>query len=333
MTDIEDLARDDVAAVEAGEPRVITENLGAADRRYLKATRAGGGTALVVIAAIGVFLVLGSIPALKSQGWSFFTETRWEPGGDNPRFGVASLVFGTIQVAVIGLVFAVPASIGAALFLTEIAPPRLRKPFVTLVDLLASVPSLIFGLWGVFFMVPRMVGVSQFLSNHLGFIPIFKAEDAELSRSPFMAGLIVAIMVLPICTSVMREVFAQTPPSEKEAALALGGTRLGMIRAVVLPFGRGGIIGGSMLGLGRALGETIAVAVVLGSVSDSSVRILANGGSTIASMIALTFGEASKSTIPALMAAGLVLFMITLVVNLFATRVVNRSRSGQGVEI
>jgi len=333
MFDLDDHAQDDVDAASGGTPREVTETPGAADRRYLRGTRVGGGTALVIISAIGLFLVVESIPALRSQGWSFFTETRWEPGGNDPRFGVASLVFGTLQIAFIGLLLAVPASIGAALFLTEIAPPRLRKPFVTLVDLLASVPSLIFGLWGVFYMAPRMVGFSSFLSTHLGFIPFFRTENSELSRSPFIAGLIVAIMVLPICTSVMREVFAQTPPSEKEAALALGGTRFGMIRTVVLPFGRGGIIGGSMLGLGRALGETIAVAIVLGSVSQSSIRILENGGSTIASMIALTFGESSKTTIPALMAAGLVLFVITLVVNLLAARVVSSSRSGQGVEI
>lgn len=332
MTDV-DHALEDVAAVLGGEPRSIEQTPVAADRRYLRLTRVGGAASLVVISAIGLFLVVQSVPALRDQGWSFFTETQWAPGAGKTRYGVASLVLGTLEVAAVGLLLAVPLSIGAALFLTEVAPVRLRRPFVTLVDLLASVPSLIFGLWGAYFMAPRVEGFSQFLSDHLGWIPIFDAEGMLMNRSPFMAGLIVAIMVLPICTSVMREVFAQTPPSEKEAALALGGTRWGMIRTVVLPFGRGGIIGGSMLGLGRALGETIAVAVVLGSVSESSYRILANGGSTIASMIAITFGEATESTIPALMAAGLVLFLITLVVNLVASRIVSRSRSGAGVEI
>jgi len=319
-------ARDDV-------PRETSSELLPADRRYERFARLGGSSVLLILCGIGLFLVIRSGDALSTAGLRFLVETTWSPNSIPPVFGVASLMFGTVLVAGIALLFAVPLAIGCALFLTEVCPIRFRKPFVTLVDLLAAIPSLIFGLWGLFFMAPRVIGFSQFLTEHFSWIPFFETTDENFKSSIFMASLIVAVMTIPICTSVMREVFAQTPPMEKEAALALGGTRWGMIRTVVLPFGKGGIIGGAMLGLGRALGETIAVAILFGSVSPTTIRVLGGGGSTIASMIALTFGEASEFGISALMAAGLALFVLTLVVNLIASSIVSRSRSGAGVEI
>jgi phosphate transport system permease protein len=201
---------------------------------------------------------------------------------------------------------------------------------------LAAVPSLLFGLWGFLYLSDKIVPISRWLSQNLGFIPLFKTEsDASLTGSIFIAGIVVALMVLPIITSVVREVFSQTPPGEKEAALALGGTRWGMIRAVVFPFGKGGIIGGSMLGLGRALGETIAVALLLPQVPQKigeSIHILQNGGATVSGFIANRAGADSFTT-SGLLAAGLVLFVITLGTNMIASVVVSKSRSGAGVDI
>jgi phosphate transport system permease protein len=195
------------------------------------------------------------------------------------------------------------------------------------------VPSLIYGLWGRFFLQPRLVKVSHWLTTHVAFIPIFKTHTTLLGGTTFIAGFVVAIMVLPLCTAIFREVFTQAPPGEKEGALALGGTRWGMIRTVVLPFGRGGIVGGSMLGLGRALGETIAVALIISPINHDLIHILDRGGNSISALIALRFGESTPFGINALMAAGLVLFVMTLIVNAFASMIVNRSRSGSATEI
>jgi phosphate transport system permease protein len=227
----------------------------------------------------------------------------------------------------------VPFGTIAALCITEYASPKLRRYLTGLVDLLAAIPSLIFGLWGFLFLGPQVVPLSRWLTDHLGWIPIFKTDPgARLTGSMFIAGIVVALMVVPIVASVVREVFGQTPPGEREAALALGSTRWGMIRAVVLPYGTGGIIGGAMLGLGRALGETIAVALLLPQVPEITVKILQNGGATVSGFIALRAGGDSF-TVSGLMAAGLVLFLMTLATNMIASVVVARSRSGAGVEL
>src|SRR5262249_32962013 len=193
--------------------------------------------------------------------------------------------------------------------------------------------SLIYGLWGLFWLQPRLRPVSAWLSHHLAFIPIFKARPGNYTSSTFIAGVVVSLMVLPICTAVMREGVSQAPPGEKEGALALGGTKWGMIRTVVLPFGRGGIVGGSMLGLGRALGETIAVALIISRTFEPTIRILDGAGNSIAAQIALQWNESSPFGQSALLAAGLALFTITLIVNFFASLVVSRSRSGAATEI
>ncbi len=325
----------DWASAEQGEdtPRSIHQELLPADRLYQRITRGAGSLSLFLISAIGLFLLVKSWDAISTGGTKLLTDRNWAPMAPVKELGVASLLFGTILVAVVGLIVAVPVSIGAALFLTEIVPRRAKGLFVSLVDLLAAVPSLLFGLWGVYFMAPRVIGLSGFLNKHVSWVPFFGGKQSQFEASVFIAGLIIALMVIPICTSIMREVFAQAPPAEREAALALGGTRWGMIRTVVLPFGRGGIIGGTMLGLGRALGETIAVALILGNVSPATWRILGGGGSTVSSAIALTFPDSDEFGISALMAAGVALFILTLVVNLVASAIVSRSRSGQGVEL
>ncbi|MDQ6696642.1 MAG: phosphate ABC transporter permease subunit PstC [Actinomycetota bacterium] len=301
------------------------------DRVYRAVVRTAGSATLILMALIGTFLLVQSLPALRSAHWSFLTQTEWNP--DASKFGIATLLLGTVLIAIEALLIAVPLAVGAALFVSEYAPPRLRRPITSVVDLLAAVPSLIYGLWGRFFLQPRLVKVSDWLSTHVAFVPIFKTKTTLLGGTTFIAGFVVAIMVLPLCTAIFREVFAQAPPGEKEGALALGGTRWGMIRTVVLPFGRGGIIGGSMLGLGRALGETIAVALIISPIYHDMVHILDRGGNSISALIALRFGESTPFGINALMAAGLVLFVVTLIVNAFASVIVSRSRSGQATEI
>ena len=236
-------------------------------------------------------------------------------------------------VALVAVAIAIPFGILSALFITEYSSARTRKWLTGIVDLLAAVPSLLFGLWGFLFLSDKVEPVSRWLTDHLGWIPIFNTDpEASLNGSIFIAGIVVSLMVLPIVTSIVREVFSQTPPGEKEAALALGSTRWGMIRAVVLPYGRGGIIGGSMLGLGRALGETIAVAILLPDVPEVTIKILENGGATISGFIANRAGSDAFTT-SGLMAAGLVLFVITLATNMIASVVVSRSRSGAGVDL
>ena len=276
-------------------------------------------------------MTLGSGSA--AAGFGFFTTIEWRVDINPPIFGGLGLLSGTVIVAVIACLVAIPVSVLSALFITDFAGPRLRNSLTGVVDLLAAIPSLLYGLWGMAYLNDRIAPLSAWLSHNLGWIPIFHTKpEADLTGSMFIAGLVVSMMVMPITTSIMREVFAQTPPGEKEAALALGSTHWGMIWNVVLPYGRGGIIGGSMLGLGRALGETIAVKLLLPQVPNLSGHILQNGGATISGFLATYAGYADRVTQP-LMAFGLVLFVFTIAVNLGASAIIARSRSGEGVEV
>jgi phosphate transport system permease protein len=303
------------------------------DRIFRAVVRTGGGLTLAVMALIAFFLVNRSSKAIHVMGfWKFLTTQKWVPDGGH--FGIGAVLFDTAVIALVAIVIAVPTSIAVALFITEYAPRRLKRALTSLVDLLAAVPSIIYALWGLFFLAPRERGVAIWLSTHLAFIPIFKTpSDGRFSGSVFLAGIVVSLMTVPICTSVMREVFSQAPMGEREGALALGGTRWGMIRTVVLPFGRGGMIGGAMLGLGRALGETIVVAVLISPIFIRSTQILHQGGNSVSALIADRWSEASQLGISALMAAGLTLFALTLIVNTFAAVIVARSRSGAATEI
>jgi phosphate transport system permease protein len=313
-------------------PRRLTERLGRADRVFHRVVAGAGATLFILLVLIGFFLLLRSAPALQTAGFGFFTTIEWRTDLDPPVFGVLGMLSGTVIVALIACLVAIPVSLLAALFITEYASARLRDTLTGVVDLLAAIPSLLYGLWGMTYLNDRIVPLSRWLADNLGWIPVFSTRpEAELTGSMFIAGLIVSLMVMPITTSIMREVFAQTPPGEKEAALALGGTRWGMIRSVVLPFGRGGVIGGSMLGLGRALGETIAVKLMLPQVPILSGHVLENGGATISGFIAHNAGASEKIT-GALLAFGLVLFAFTIAVNLVASWIIARSRSGSGVD-
>ena len=284
---------------------------------------------LVVIVAIAAFLVYRAVPALRADTANFLLEKTWFPNSAPPVFGIAALAFGTLLSSAIALVIAFPVALGVALFISHYAPRRLAAPLGYLVDLLAAVPSVVFGLWGIYFLNPRIIDTSAFLEKHVGFVPLFQTAGAY-GRSVFLAGVVLAIMILPIIASLSREVFLQVPTANQEAALALGATRWEMIRTAVLPFGRPGVIGATMLGLGRALGETIAVALVLSASFRIDLHILQPGGNTIAANIANGFGEANPTGRGALIASGLVLFAITLVVNMLARAVINRRKDFTG---
>jgi phosphate transport system permease protein len=325
---------DDHTTIPEHSPRPVTDVPSRGDRWFNRVTLASGLVVLVLLTLVGLFLLLRSREALSQTGlWEFLTREGWRTDVDPPRIGVLGLLTGTVVVAIIAIVIAVPFGVLAALFITEYSSPRTRRYLTSVVDLMAAIPSLLFGIWGFLFLSDQVVPLSRWLTENLGWIPIFATDaGANLTGSMFIAGIVVSLMTLPIIASVVREVFAQTPPGEKEAALALGGTRWGMIRAVVLPYGKGGIIGGSMLGLGRALGETIAVLFLLPQVPEVTFKILQNGGATVSGFIALRAG-ADAFTVSGLMAAGLVLFVLTLATNLVASVIVSRSRSGQGVEL
>ena len=287
-------------------------------------------TVLVLLTLVGVFLLWQSRHAWAYSGFSFFTTVVWSTNTIHIVIGVAGLLFGTIVVALIAECIAVPMGILAALFIAEYAPLGMRKVLQGLIDLLAAIPSLLFGPWGFLTLQYQIEPLSRWLTTYFGWIPIFQtSKGSSLLSSMFIAGIVVSLMCIPIVASICRAVFAQTPPGEKEAALALGATKWGMIRTVVLPYGRGGIIGGSMLGLGRALGETIAVTLILPQVPLVSSHILQEGGGTIAGFIAQRAGS-DPFTVSGLMAAGLVLFALTLTTNLIASTIVSRSRSGSG---
>src|SRR5947209_483437 len=280
---------------------------------------------LVLIVAIATFLVWKAVPALRTADFHFFTEKTWFPDAKPAKFGVAAITFGTVLSSVIALILVVPVALGAALTLTELAPRRLGTMGGYVIDVLAAVPSVVYGLWGVYFLVPRLIPMQRWLAVHASFIPLFQNKGNTFGRSVFAASTVLAIMILPIIAAIAREVFRQVPQANREAALALGATRWETIRMAVLPPSRSGVVGAIMLGLGRALGETIAVALVLAAAFNVSLHIFEPGGNTIAANIATKFGEAGIVGREALIASGLVLFAITLVVNMVARSVVYRS--------
>jgi phosphate transport system permease protein len=327
----------------ADVPRPLRSSVPASDRAFRGVARAGGLLMLLIMGAIGVFLALKAVPALNVFGWHFLIDHQWfSTGARNSGIGIASVALGSVLVALVAVVVSFPLAAVTALYITEYAPRALRQTFVTVMDLMAAVPSVVYGLWGFSVLEAAVPDLARWLQTYLPWVPIFQVDadpkaavwdQPSYEKSILLCGLTVSLMVIPIACSVMREVFSQAPPGEREAALALGGTRWGMIRSVVLPFGRGGIIGGTMLGLGRALGETIAVSLIISPTFDFHFHILQRGGDTISALIALRFGDADPAQLSALMAAGLVLFAITVIVNILAGIVVARSRSGAATEI
>ena len=289
------------------------------DRVFASLAMYAGVLILVVLAGVAAFLIAEALPALAAPAEEL-------PGGQNLFAYIAPLVFGTILSAAIALIVATPLAVAVALFITHFAPPRVAQTLGYLVDLLAAVPSIVYGLWGIFVLGPAAVSVMQWLEDNLGFIPLFKGPASVTGRTMLVAGLVMAVMIIPIVSAVAREVFTQTPRRLQEGAIALGATRWEMIRMAVLPFGKSAIISGSMLGLGRALGETMAVAIILSVSGVVTFNLISQSNpSTIAANIALQFPESSGLDINTLVASGLVLFAITLVVNMAARAIIGRT--------
>lgn len=303
-----------LAPVDTEAPRRLGDSI------FAGLARSAGILIMVALAGVGIFLLIEGAPAITASGEEAY-------GNDNIVLFVWPLLFGTLLAAVIALLLAVPLAVGVALVISHYAPRRVAKPIGYVIDLLAAIPSVVYGLWGAFVLAPAILPSYQWLAEHLGWLPFFEGP-ATTGRTILTASIVLAIMVLPIVTAICREIFAQTPRMNEEAALALGATRWEMIRMTVFPYSRSGVISAVMLGLGRALGETMAVAMVL-SVGIGVVTfnlISPENPSTIAANIALNFGNASGMKINVLIFSGLVLFVISFAVNFFGRWIATRGQ-------
>jgi len=311
------------------KPRTITTELRFTDKVFRGVVTGGGMVSLVILGLIGFFLIYNGFEAIRNAGFAFLTGFDWVdavPENNQPAsYGIGAMLYGTIVTGILALIMGVPIAVGTALFLSYYAPEWLKKPMVVVVDVMAAIPSIVYGLWGFFVLMPHAEYWAKLIHKYFSFIPLFDMPAPVYTRSPFIAGLVLAIMITPIVTAISREVFAQTPLERIQAAYALGATKWSMIKAVVFPYGRGGVVGGAMLGLGRALGETVAVYTVLNLVYDIRIEVLLSAGGNVASMIVNKFGEADFVELQALMAAGFVLFLVTLIVNFFANYIINKT--------
>ena len=284
-----------------------------------------GALVLVILGLIAYTMIHKAMPAFRSEGLSYLTSDVWDPA--NAHFGTLAFTFGTVVVSAISLVLAVPVSIGIALFTTDLAPGWLQRPIVYIVDLLAAVPSVVYGLWGLLVLAPALPGFYQGWHDVFGDIPVVGSlfDGAPINGRSFMtAGMILAIMITPIITSVARETFATVPQSLKDAAHALGATRWEMIRASVLPHSRSGLVAAILIGLGRALGETIAIALVIGSSPQITAKLFSSGDA-LPAVIVNQWPESTGTYKAALLGMGVVLFMLTLVVGVAARALVTRA--------
>ena len=289
------------------------------DRLFSGAAVGAGIAILTVLAGVAIFLLIQAIPSLSASQDELLE-------GESIVAYIAPIAFGTVLAAALAVIIAVPLAVAVALFISHIAPRRLAQPLGYVVDLLAAIPSIVYGLWGIFVLGPAAVGVMQWLEDNLGFIPLFEGPASVTGRTMLVVGVVLAVMILPIVSAVAREVFTQTPKRQQEGALALGATRWEMIKMTVLPFGRSAMISGSMLGLGRALGETMAVVIILSGSGGVTFNLIGSGNPpTIASNIASKFPESSGIEVNELILTGLVLFAITLLVNMGARAVIARS--------
>ena len=299
-----------------------------ADRTFRIVALACGLLVLAILALIAIFMTNQAWPAFTRAGFHFITSRDWDPNTNH--FGALAFIYGTLGISLIALVFAVPVSLGIALFLTEVAPLRLRTPVVYVIDLLAAIPSVVFGLWGILALQTPLGKFYGDVSSFFSGVPVLdRIFRGNAGRSFFTAGIIVALMITPIITSLTREVFATVPRSQKEAALALGATRWEMMRTSILGYGRSGVVGAVMLGLGRAMGETIAVALVIGSIPSITLSLF-HPGDAMAAVIANQFGEASGAFRAALIGLGVVLFAMTIVINIVARGFVSRAERATG---
>jgi phosphate transport system permease protein len=318
------------------QPREISTEPRRSDKVFRGVVTSGGLSSLVVLGLIALFLAYRGYEVLREEGLGFITKADWSITLDESanvvesNFGLSAMLVGTILCSIVAVVIAVPISVFSALYLNFYAPAWLKRILVAVIDMMAAFPSILFGIWGFLVLMPSVEYWAKLINKYLGWIPLFEVEPYFFTRSPFVAGVVLAIMIIPIITSVSREIFAQAPLDRIQAAFALGATRWAMIKAVVIPHGRSGVVGGAMLGLGRAMGETVAVYTVLNIVFQINWQVLLGAGGNVASLIILKFGEASEYEIKALMAAGLVLFLLTLLVNAAANLIVKSTgKSGR----
>lgn len=319
-----DLSKEPPVGSPASSPPTAKPVVQPGDRIFSGLATGSGTLILLVLAAVAAFLLIQAAPALVAPAADI-------PGGGGVAVYIWPLVFGTLLSAVIALIIATPLSVAVALFITHFAPRRLAQGLGYVIDLLAAVPSIVYGLWGIAVLAPATVPLMTWMQDKLGFIPLFAGPVSSTGRTMLVVSVVLAVMILPIITSVSREVFLQTPKLHEEAALALGATRWEMITMAVLPFGRSGIISGAMLGLGRALGETMAVAIVLSVSGIVTFNLISSSNpATIAANIALEFPESTGIEVNTLIASGLALFLITLAVNSLARFIINRRREFSG---
>ncbi len=320
------------AAQRSAVKAVVARASGRGDRLFRFVAAAAGSTIIVAILLIAVFLLVRAVPSLRANHANFFTSASFSTTDPTKlAFGIRDLFMVTVLSSLTALLVAVPVAVGIAIFLTQYAPKRLARPFAAMVDLLAAVPSIIFGLWGIFVLAPKLEPVAKFLNQNLGWLFLFKRGNVSLAGGGtiFTAAIVLSVMILPIITSVSREVFRQTPDIQMEAAQALGATKWEVVWMTVLPFGRSGVIAASMLGLGRALGETVAVLIILRSAARAGSWSLFDGGYTFASKIASAASEFSEP-LPtgAYISAGFALFVLTFVVNALARAIAGGKVNG-----
>jgi len=311
-------------------PREITTKPRVSDRIFRTVVTSVGALSVTILTLIGLFLASRGFATFREEGFSFITGFEWQQYTDDSgnrvsNLGIGAMLIGTILVSIVALAVGVPLSVFCALYLTFYAPAKVKSTLVTLIDLMASFPSILFGMWGYFVLMPSAEYWAKLLNKYLGWIPVFDVKAPLFERSPFIAGLVLATMIIPIITSVSREVFSQTPLDRIQAAYALGANKWSVIKTVVLPFGANGVVGGSMLGLGRALGETVAVYTVLNIVYAPNFQVLFGAGGNVASHIISYWSDATEYETGALLGAGFVLFLMTLMVNFSADFIVNRA--------
>lgn len=314
-------------------PRTLQTKPRISDQIFRSIVGLGGFSSLIILGLIAGYLFFRGYSIMRTEGLSFITGYEWvssinsdgTAGTEKSVYGVGAMLIGTLVTAAIALTIGVPISVFAALYLTFFAPARIKNFLVSVVDLMAAFPSILFGLWGLYVLMEPGMYVAELLNKYLGWIPIFSVPVPIFLRSPFIAGLVLAVMIIPIVTAISREIFSQTPLDRIQAAYALGASKWAMIKNVAFPYSYSGIVGGSMLGLGRAMGETVAVFTVLNILYQANFKILLGAGGNLASHIILKFGEASEEEIKALMAAGFVLFLMTLAVNMIANVIVNKT--------
>lgn len=317
-------------------PRELVTKPRFSDRVFRVVVTTGGMSSLIILGLIFAFLAYRGLGVIRVEGLGFITNADWSVIEDensnivSQDYGLAAMLVGTMLSAIVAVLVGIPIAVMSALFLEFYAGRRIRAILVALIDLMAAFPSILFGLWGFLILMPSAEYWAKLLHKYLGWIPVFDVPVPFFTRSPFIAGLVLAIMIIPIVTSVAREVFAQTPLDRIQAAYALGATKWGVIKTVVFPFGNSGLIGGAMLGLGRAFGETVAVYSVLNIVFKVNFQILYGSGGNVASMIIQKWGESTGGETTALLAAGFILFLLTLLVNLGANFIVrNTLKSGK----